>query len=152
MCNVLVNVCSNKFECNRILAGALGMCIFEKGRRCKIDAWSFFCFIFVFGLALGRAGHVLVGRISGKENGAVSFIWRTWASLPPCPLSQSFWTIRTWNSPEESTGRGHQLERWNSSRISKEDKDFFQSITSYNHRSMLFHNRNQIVNLYWCIF
>ena len=31
-------------------------------------------FIFVLGFALGRAGRVLVGQISGKENGAVGFI------------------------------------------------------------------------------
>ena len=74
MCNVQVNICSNKFECNRILAGALGMCIFEKGGRCNIDAFFHFCLIFVLGLALGRAGHMLVGQISGKENGAVGFI------------------------------------------------------------------------------
>ena len=38
MYNVLVNICSNKFECNKILAGALGMCVFENGGRCNIDA------------------------------------------------------------------------------------------------------------------
>ena len=32
--------------------------------------------------------------------------------------------------------------------LAKKTRTFFQSITSYNHRSMLFHNRNQIVNLY----
>ena len=50
--------------------GALGMCIFEKGGRCNIDASFHFC----LGTLLGRAGHVFVGQISGKENGAVSFI------------------------------------------------------------------------------
>ena len=69
MCNVHVYIWSNKFECNRILAGALGMCIFEKG-----GAILMLPFNFVLVLALGRAGHVLVGQISGKENGAVSFI------------------------------------------------------------------------------
>ena len=38
MCNVQVNIWSNKFECNSILARALGVCLFEKGGRCNIDA------------------------------------------------------------------------------------------------------------------
>ena len=68
MCNVQVNIFTNN-KCNRILAGALGMCIFEKGGRCNIDAFFHFC----LGTRPG-AGHVLVGQISGKENGAVGFI------------------------------------------------------------------------------
>ena len=73
MCNVQVNICTNKFECNRILAGVLGICIFEKGGRCNIDASFHLC----LGTRPGdveRAGHVLVGQISGRENGAVGFI------------------------------------------------------------------------------
>lgn len=151
MCNVQVNICSNKFECNRVSAKVLGMCIFENGGRCNIDA----SFLLVSFLSWdspwgGQVTCLLVKSLERKMGLWVLFDARELLSL--CPLSRSFWTIRTWNSPEESTGQGHQLERWNSSRISKEDKDFFQSITSYNHRSMLFHNRNQIVNLYWCIF
>ena len=43
MCNVQVNICSNKFECNRISAGVLGMCIFENEGRYNIDAFFHSC-------------------------------------------------------------------------------------------------------------
>ena len=66
MCNVQVNICPNKFECNSILAGV--------SLKREGGAILMLSFIFVLGLALGRAGHVLVGQISGKENGAVGFI------------------------------------------------------------------------------
>ena len=86
MCNVQVNICTNKFECNRILAGVLGMCIFEKGGRCNIDAF----FIFVLGLALGRAGHVLVLVKSLERKMGLWVLFDARELLSLCPLSQSF--------------------------------------------------------------
>ena len=50
------------------------MCVFENGGA--ILMLPFFLFHFCLGTRPreGRAGHVLVGQISGKENGAVGFI------------------------------------------------------------------------------
>ena len=89
MCNMLVNICSNKFECNRISAGVLGMCIFENGGRGNIDA----SFLLVSFLSWdspwgGQVTCLLVESLERKMGLWVLFDARELLSL--CPLSQSF--------------------------------------------------------------
>ena len=143
MCNVQVNICTNKFECNRILAGALGMCIFEKGGGCNIDAFFHFC--------LGtRPGE-------GRSRACWSNLWKgkwgcgfylTHVSFSPSvpshnPFEQSEHGIHLRSPLGEDINLKDEIHLASA----KKTRTFFQSITSYNHRSMLFHNRNQIVNL-----
>ena len=149
MCNVQVNICSNKFECNRVSAGVLGMCIFENGGRCNIDA----SFLLVFSFLSwdspwgGQVTCLLVESLERKMGLWVLFDARELLSLcPPShnPFEQSEHGIHL-RSP---LGKDINLKDEIHLALAKKTRTFFQSITSYNHRSMLFHNRNQIVNLY----
>ena len=141
MCNVQVNICTNKFECNRILAGVLGMCIFEKGGRCNIDAFFHFC--------LGtRPGE-------GRSRACWSNLWKgkwgcgfylTHVSFSPSvpshnPFEQSEHGIHLRSPLGEDINLKDEIHLASA----KKRKTFF--ITIYRHRPMLFHNQNKIVKL-----
>ena len=143
MCNVQVNICTNKFECNRILAGVLGMCIFEKGGRCNIDAFFHFC--------LGtRPGE-------GRSRACWSNLWKgkwgcgfylTHVSFSPSvpshnPFEQSEHGIHLRSPLGEDINLKDEIHLASA----KKRKTFFRFKTIYNHRSMLFHNRNKVVKL-----
>ena len=92
----------------------------------------------------GQVTCLLVKSLERKMGLWVLFDARELLSL--CPLSQSFWTIRefTWGVHWARTST------WKMKFIShqqRRERLFFRFKTIYNHRSMLFHNRNKVVNL-----
>ena len=120
-------------------------CVYLKREGGAILMLPFFLFHFCLGTRPGE----------GRSRACWSNLWKgKWGCefyLTHVSFSPSVPSHDPFEQSEHGIHLRSPLERWNSSRISKEEKDFFQFITSYNQWSMLFHNRNQIVNLYWCI-
>ena len=121
------------------------MCVFENGGA--ILMLPFFLFHFCLGTRPRK----------GRSRACWSNLWKgkwgcgfylTHVSFSPSvpshnPFEQSEHGIHLRSPQGEDTNLKDEIHLASA----KKTRTFFQSITSYNHRSMLFHNRNQIVNL-----